>query len=69
MPGIHELKNVGRAGYQELLIENYVEDIMKVMFGAYDGFSALDILKDRAVDIVIIDIMMPNMDGYQLIKK
>lgn len=30
-PLIHELKNIGRAGYQELLIENYVEDIMKVM--------------------------------------
>ena len=30
-PLIHELKNIGRAGYQELLIGNYVEDIMKVM--------------------------------------
>lgn len=30
-PLIHELKKTGMAGYQELLIEDYIEDIIKVM--------------------------------------
>lgn len=51
------------------LMTLYLERENYEVFGAYDGFSALDILKEGAIDIAIIDIMMPNMDGYQLIKK
>ena len=29
----------------------------------YNSLSALDILKDTHVDLIISDIMMPNMDG------
>lgn len=36
---------------------------------AYDGEEALDYLRVAPYDLVIADIMMPNMDGYTLIKK
>ena len=37
---------------------------------AEDGLKALDILsKDSAIDLVITDIMMPEMDGYETIKR
>lgn len=36
---------------------------------AYDGEEALDYLRVSPYDLVIADIMMPNMDGYTLIKK
>ncbi|MBV7272474.1 response regulator transcription factor [Clostridium sp. PL3] len=39
------------------------------LFKAYDGSMALDILQSNNIDIAVIDIMMPNIDGYQLIKR
>ncbi|WP_097027691.1 response regulator transcription factor [Clostridium peptidivorans] len=50
------------------LLTLYLEKDGYEILEAHDGFSALDILKNEAVDIAIIDIMMPNMDGYELIK-
>ena len=35
-------------------------------FTAEDGEMALDMLEKTNIDIVISDIMMPNMDGYEL---
>lgn len=32
---------------------------------AYDGAEALDILKKQAVDLLIIDVMMPKLDGIR----
>lgn len=34
---------------------------------AVDGFEALDIIYARHIDLVISDIMMPNMDGMELL--
>ncbi len=36
---------------------------------APDGLAALDILKDDAIDLVISDIVMPKMSGYELCSK
>ncbi|KNF09004.1 signal transduction response regulator [Gottschalkia purinilytica] len=35
-------------------------------FPAKDGLEALDILDKQYIDLIISDIMMPNMDGYEL---
>ncbi len=35
-------------------------------FTASDGLEALEILDTEHVDLLIVDIMMPNMDGYEL---
>ena len=35
---------------------------------AKDGQEALDILKDEAFDLVITDLMMPKIDGKELLK-
>lgn len=32
---------------------------------ASDGASALELLKERHVDLILTDIMMPNMDGWE----
>ena len=38
-------------------------------FDAFDGKQALDVLDREHIDLIISDIMMPNMDGYQLTKE
>ena len=39
------------------------------VFTSYDGEQALDLLDKEHIDLIISDIMMPNMDGYQLVKE
>lgn len=39
------------------------------VFSSFDGEQALDILDREHIDLIISDIMMPNMDGYQLTKE
>src|SRR5450432_1616185 len=33
---------------------------------AADGNEALAAVADNSVDLILLDVMMPNMDGYQL---
>ena len=44
-------------------IEVYLTNENYNIFKAYDGLQALDILKTEDIHLVIMDIMMPNMDG------
>lgn len=44
-----------------VLLENGYNPIL-----AKDGVEALEILDRDHIDLIILDIMMPNMDGYQL---
>ena len=39
-----------------------------VTFLANDGLEALDVLEKTNIDLIISDIMMPNMDGYEATK-
>src|SRR5688500_6435296 len=34
---------------------------------AEDGRQALEALRDWAIDVVLLDIVMPEMDGYQVL--
>lgn len=36
---------------------------------ARDGQEALDILENQTPDIIILDVMMPNVDGYATLEK
>lgn len=33
---------------------------------AYDGLSALDMVREQRPDLIILDIMLPNMDGLEV---
>ncbi|AJJ18727.1 MULTISPECIES: response regulator transcription factor [Yersinia] len=39
------------------------------IYESVDGSEALEILKNNPVDLVIIDIELPNFDGFSLLKK
>lgn len=51
------------------LIRLYLEKEMYSVKIAYDGKKALDAFYQWAPDLVILDIMMPNMDGYEVCKQ
>ena len=36
---------------------------------AEDGVAALDVMDKQHVDLVVLDLMMPNMDGYELTRQ
>ncbi len=50
------------------LLRIYLESDGVNVLEANDGQQALDILEKNAIDLVIVDIMMPKIDGYQVIK-
>jgi len=50
----------------QLLIENMLKSFGCEVVMVKDGRVALECLKKRAFDIVLADINMPNIDGYQL---
>ena len=51
------------------LLRIYLETDDVTVFEANDGAQALDILERNDVDLALVDIMMPKIDGYQVIKK
>lgn len=39
------------------------------VFTAEDGIKALELLESQHIDLIILDIMMPNMDGYEFVRE
>lgn len=39
------------------------------VFSASDGYKALEIIADNPIDVVLLDMKMPGMDGLQTIKE
>lgn len=35
------------------------------VFGAYDGYEALKIMEEETIDLLIVDVMMPGLDGIR----
>ncbi len=66
-------------GYQLMVAEDdldiarllclYLESAGYRVFHAENGVEALEIVKNEKIDLTILDLMMPRMDGYALTKK
>ena len=51
------------------LLRMYLESDDITVLEANDGQQAVDIVRDNDIDLALVDIMMPKMDGYQVIKQ
>lgn len=47
------------------LLEAYVEDLGCETMTARDGVEALEIVARRRPDVILLDVMMPRMSGFQ----
>ena len=50
------------------LLKIYLESDDIHVLEANDGARAMEILQSEKIDLALVDIMMPKVDGYQLIK-
>ena len=51
------------------LLRLYLENSGYQVVEAEDGQQALDILRSKKIDLCILDIMMPKMDGYHTLQE
>jgi Signal transduction histidine kinase len=79
LPHLSEKESFPTNNYSIVIVEdnidllNFMKDDLKALFKkvytATDGEKALTIIKDKLPDIIVSDIMMPHMDGYELCEK
>ena len=56
--------------------EKPISDLIKLSLGkvgyscecAYDGMTAADLLDSNSYDLVLLDVMLPNVDGFELME-
>ena len=57
----------------EALIRNVIKEYLTLenyeVLEAKNGLEAIDIIQENDVDLVVMDIMMPKMDGYQAVRE
>ncbi|MCH5323050.1 MAG: response regulator, partial [Helicobacter sp.] len=46
-----------------------LEDYVGKLYTANNGKEALEIIKDKNIDVVITDILMPKLNGIELIRE
>lgn len=56
----HKIANSLKKGFEQ---ERYTVDV------SYDGLEGLDLAHDEGYEIIILDLMLPGMDGYQICQK
>ncbi|MFV0517228.1 MAG: response regulator transcription factor [Aminipila sp.] len=50
------------------LLRLYLENEGYKVFAASDGLKALDLLENNKIDMAVLDIMMPKLNGYEVTK-
>ena len=51
------------------LLQTYFEQEQFLVYTAYDGIEAIELVAKRKPDIMILDIMLPGMDGREVCRK
>jgi len=51
------------------LLQAYLEDVDCRTIPAHDGLEALDIVGKTLPDLILLDVMMPKMSGFEVCKR
>lgn len=57
--------------------EKHIRDLLQLqleqegysVFAASDGIEALEVIKNKNIDLAILDVMMPRLDGFNLLRE
>jgi two-component system response regulator (stage 0 sporulation protein F) len=60
---------VDDAGPVVVLCVNILQSLGYVVKGANRGDRALELIRDEAYDLVVVDYKMPGMDGFQVFQQ
>ena len=65
---------VGIADDQEITLEMLVnivtsQDKLRLVGTASDGYEALDLLRDKKPQVLLLDLIMPQLDGYEVLRR
>jgi CheY-like chemotaxis protein len=55
--------------FMHIIIKDTLKPYNVSVFDAYDADQALEYLQDHTPDLILTDIDMPGMDGFELCKK
>ena len=50
-------------------LKSYLSEQKFEVISAYDGESALNLMHSHSVDVVLLDIMLPGIDGYEVCRE
>ncbi len=51
------------------LLQAYLDDLPCSILTAVDGLEAIEVIEQNRVDLVLLDVMMPRMSGYEVCSK
>lgn len=51
------------------LIKKNLELVGHKCFAVYDGQAAIDALKNHSYDLILLDVMLPGLDGFEVFEK
>jgi CheY-like chemotaxis protein len=55
-------------GENLLVLESILEDLPIIILKAFNGRDALNIILRKHIDMIILDIQMPEMNGFEVAK-
>ena len=54
-------------------IHKIIEDILKkehyIVISAYSGTEAISIIENNNIDLILLDLMLPGINGENIVKK
>lgn len=51
------------------LVADSLKELNLALTFATDGFKAINVVRNESIDLILMDIMMPEMDGFQTVDK
>ena len=51
------------------VIELYLQNDQYTVYKFYTGQDALDCIFEKKIDLAILDVMLPDIDGFEILKR
>lgn len=51
------------------LVRGYLEREGMEVISAADGLAGLELIRQRDPDVVVLDVMLPGLDGFEVLRR